>query len=180
MRCLILAATTGYDVIAMQMLLLGGGLGLTTAPATEAIMGSLPPDKAGVGSAVDDTTREFGGTLGVAIVGSVFASLYSHGIGSAAALSALPADLRSTMGHSMAVAHAVITQMPREQTAAVRDAINTAFHDGLHTATLACAGIALTAATIVAWLLPAQEATQKPTKTQQTQPHPAVAALIET
>jgi EmrB/QacA subfamily drug resistance transporter len=174
------AATTGYDVIAMQMLLLGGGLGLTTAPATEAIMGSLPPDKAGVGSAVNDTTREFGGTLGVAIVGSVFASLYSHGISSAAALSALPADLRSTTGRSIAVAHAVITQMPPGQTTAVRDAINSAFHDGLHIATLACAGIAFAAAIIVAWLLPAREAAEKPTKTLQTQPHSAITALVET
>ena len=70
-------AATPYAVIAMQMVLLGGGLGLTTAPATEAIMGSLSADKAGVGSAVNDTTRELGGTLGVAIVGSVFASVYS-------------------------------------------------------------------------------------------------------
>ncbi len=57
-------AATPYSQIAMQMLLLGGGLGLTTAPATEAIMGSLSADKAGVGSAVNDTTRELGGTLG--------------------------------------------------------------------------------------------------------------------
>src|ERR1700761_146907 len=56
-------AATPYTEIALQMLLLGGGLGLTFAPATEAIMGSLPADKAGVGSAVNDTTREFGGTL---------------------------------------------------------------------------------------------------------------------
>jgi hypothetical protein len=173
------AASTGYGVIAMQMLLLGGGLGLTTAPATEAIMGSLPPDKAGVGSAVNDTTREFGGTLGVAIVGSIFASLYSHGIGAAPGLSALPADLRSTMGRSMAVAHAVITKMPPGQTGAVRDAINSAFHDGLHVGTLACAGIALAAAIVVAWLLPARDAAQEPTKTPEPQPHPASAALVE-
>ena len=69
-------AATPYSQIAMQMLLLGGGLGLTIAPATEAIMGSLSADKAGIGSAVNDTTRELGGTLGVAIVGSVFASVY--------------------------------------------------------------------------------------------------------
>ena len=58
------------------MVLLGVGLGATTAPATESIMGSLSADKAGVGSAVNDTTRELGGTLGVAIIGSVFSSIY--------------------------------------------------------------------------------------------------------
>lgn len=151
-------ADTSYTDIALQMLLLGGGLGLTTAPATEAIMGSLPPGKAGVGSAVNDTTREFGGTLGVAIVGSIFASLYSHGISSAEALSGLPGALRAAMGRSMAVAHGVIIQVPAGQAAAVRDAVNDAFHDGLHIGTLVCAGIALGAAVIVAWLLPAREA----------------------
>src|ERR1700724_2314991 len=95
-------AATPYIQIALQMVLLGGGLGLTTAPATESIMGSLPADKAGVGSAVNDTTRELGGTLGVAIVGSVFASVYSGRLGSDSTLSALPADVRSAMERSMA------------------------------------------------------------------------------
>ena len=103
---------TPYIEIAMQMLLLGGGLGLTTAPATEAIMGSLCADKAGVGSAVNDTTRELGGTLGVAIVGSVFASVYSGRLGSDSALAALPGDVRATMARSMAAAHKVIGQLP--------------------------------------------------------------------
>ena len=89
-------ASTPYVEIAAQMVLLGGGLGLTTAPATESIMGSLSADKAGVGSAVNDTTRELGGTLGVAIVGSVFASIYSGRLGSDATVSALPAEQFAT------------------------------------------------------------------------------------
>ena len=60
------SATTPYLEIVGQMIVLGAGLGLTTAPATESIMGSLSADKAGIGSAVNDTTRELGGTLGVA------------------------------------------------------------------------------------------------------------------
>jgi MFS transporter, DHA2 family, multidrug resistance protein len=55
----------------VSMALMAAGLGLTTSPATEAIMGALPRDKAGAGSAVNDTTREIGGTLGVAVIGSV-------------------------------------------------------------------------------------------------------------
>src|SRR6185312_614726 len=100
-------AATPYIQIALQMVLLGGGLGLTTAPATEAIMGSLSADKAGVGSAVNDTTRELGGTLGVAIVGSVFASVYSGRVGSNAAVAALPEQVRATMERSMAAAYQV-------------------------------------------------------------------------
>jgi hypothetical protein len=57
----------------------GGGLGLITAPATEAILGAVPKEKAGVGSAVNDATRLFGAALGVAVIGSIAASLYhSH------------------------------------------------------------------------------------------------------
>ena len=70
-------ATSSYWLVVGQMFFMGGGLGLVNAPATEAIMGSLPPAKAGVGSAVNDTARELGGTLGVAIIGSLFASVYS-------------------------------------------------------------------------------------------------------
>src|SRR6202008_4892591 len=87
-------AATPYIQIALQMVLLGGGLGLTTAPATEAIMGARSPDKAGVASAVNDTTRELGGPLGVAIVGSVFASVYSGRLGSNAAVGELPEQVR--------------------------------------------------------------------------------------
>lgn len=57
-------------------LLMGAGIAMAMAPATESIMGSLPRDKAGVGSAVNDTTRQIGGALGVAIIGSVLAGSY--------------------------------------------------------------------------------------------------------
>jgi EmrB/QacA subfamily drug resistance transporter len=64
------SATTGYGTIAAQMVVLGTGMGLTSAPATEAIMGVVPKAKAGVGSAVNDATRLLGGTLGVAVIGA--------------------------------------------------------------------------------------------------------------
>jgi EmrB/QacA subfamily drug resistance transporter len=146
-------ADTPYIQIAIQMLLLGGGLGLTFSPATEAIMGSLPVDKAGVGSAVNDTTRELGGTLGVAIAGSIFASVYSGHLG-AAALTGLPAD---AMRHSMALAHTVIQRLPAQQAGHVRAAVDRAFLDGLQVSSLVCAGIALGAAIVVGWLLPARQ-----------------------
>ena len=60
-----------------QMVLMGLGMGLISTPATESILLVLPPARAGVGSAVNDATRELGGTLGVAVVGSLFASLYA-------------------------------------------------------------------------------------------------------
>ena len=64
---------------------MGSGMGLTIAPATESIMGSLPKEKAGVGSAVNDTTRELGGALGVAVIGSILSSVYTAHLTDAAA-----------------------------------------------------------------------------------------------
>lgn len=154
-------AATPYIQIASQMLLLGGGLGLTFSPATEAIMGSLSADKAGVGSAVNDTTRELGGTLGVAIAGSIFASVYSGHLG-ASALTGLPAD---AMRHSMALAHTVIQHLPPQQAGHVRAAVDRAFLDGLQVSSLVCAGIALGAAIVVGWLLPAREPARQEERT---------------
>jgi len=162
-------AATPYLEIAIQMLMLGGGLGLTTAPATESIMGSLSADKAGVGSAVNDTTRELGGTLGVAIVGSVFASIYSSRLGSNAVVSALPEQVRATMERSMAAAQQVISQLPPPVIPDVRAAVNTAFLDGLQIGSLVSAGIAAAAAVVVAVLLPARAK----------QPVPVAAELAE-
>ena len=73
-----ITTTTGYGRLGIAMLFMGVGMGLAGAPATESIMGALPRDRAGIGSAVNDTTRELGGALGVAIVGSIVSSLYSN------------------------------------------------------------------------------------------------------
>jgi MFS family permease len=66
--------------IAWRMVIMAAGMGLTMAPATESIMGSVPRAKAGVGSAVNDTTRQVGGALGIAIIGSVMSSVYGSRI----------------------------------------------------------------------------------------------------
>ncbi len=70
--------TLGSDYwdLLFPMLVLASGMGLTMAPATESIMGAIPREKAGVGSAMNDTTRQVGGALGVAVIGSVLASVY--------------------------------------------------------------------------------------------------------
>ena len=67
---------TPYVVLAVGMVLLGAGISMTTAPATTAIISAVPPSKAGVASAVNDTTRELGGALGIAALGTIVSSLY--------------------------------------------------------------------------------------------------------
>jgi EmrB/QacA subfamily drug resistance transporter len=77
---LVVASTStvalGYPRVFIAQLLIGFGIATAMAPATESIMGALPRHKAGVGSAMNDTTRQVGGALGVAVVGSVYASAY--------------------------------------------------------------------------------------------------------
>ncbi len=68
--------TSYWATIVPQMVLMGLGMGLISTPATESIMLVLPPGRAGVGSAVNDATRELGATLGVAVIGSVFSSVF--------------------------------------------------------------------------------------------------------
>jgi EmrB/QacA subfamily drug resistance transporter len=68
---------TSYPYVISYFMLMAAGMGMTMPSATESVMGALPRDKAGVGSAVNDTTRQVGGALGVAIIGSVVSSVYS-------------------------------------------------------------------------------------------------------
>ena len=133
---------------------LGGGLGLIQAPATEAIMGSLPPAKAGVGSAVNDTARELGSTLGVAIVGSVFSSIYASKIGSALAGSPVPQQAidiaKESVGGAEVVAHQAGQQAGPQAESLVHTAINNSFVDGWHAGSWVCFGVVLVGA-LVAW-----------------------------
>jgi hypothetical protein len=65
----------GAGIWSVQMVVYGLGMGLTSAPATESIVGAISRRMAGVGSAVNDTARLIGGTLGVAVIGSIYASV---------------------------------------------------------------------------------------------------------
>ena len=75
--------TASYWWFALGIVIEALGMGITTAPSTGAIMQSLPLHKAGVGSAVNDTTRELGGALGVAVLGSLVASHFRSSFGHA-------------------------------------------------------------------------------------------------
>ena len=72
-----LADGGSYLPTGMGLLLFGLGIGIAMPASTELIMATLPPNRAGVGSAVNDTVREFGGALGVAVVGSIAATSYT-------------------------------------------------------------------------------------------------------
>jgi EmrB/QacA subfamily drug resistance transporter len=140
--CCALSSTNGdrtaYWIIVLQMLPMGMGLGLVNATGADLIMQGLPREKAGIGSAVNDTARELGGTLGVAAMGSLFASLYSRTIGEKLAALPLPADALQLCRESVVAAAHVAHQAgalfgpAAEQT--ILSAISPAFLAGFHAA----------------------------------------------
>jgi EmrB/QacA subfamily drug resistance transporter len=72
---------TPYPPLALFVAVMGAGMGLVMAPASSIIMETVPADQASAGSAVNDTVREVGGALGIAVVGSVVAAIYGHRLG---------------------------------------------------------------------------------------------------
>ncbi len=155
-------ADSSYWLIVGQMFFMGGGLGLVNAPATEAIMGSLPPAKAGVGSAVNDTARELGSTLGVAIVGSLFASVYASRLGELLTGTAVPstalAQAKDSVGAAVEVARQAGEQAGPQAGLLVKHAVDTAFVDGFHAGSWISAGVVFAGALIALRWLPRRAA----------------------
>jgi EmrB/QacA subfamily drug resistance transporter len=144
---------SGYGRVALALAILGAGMGTAMAPATDSIMGSLPLAKAGVGSAMNDTTRQVGGALGVAILGSVLAS--SYGAAMEPVVGQLPADAAATATDSIGGAVAVGSQIGEAGLELIR-AASEAFIDGMNAAVWVAVGVALLGA-IVTWVyLPAR------------------------
>ena len=150
-------ASTPYYVIVAQMLMGGGGLGLITAPATEAIMGAVPTAKAGVGSAVNDATRLFGAALGVAVIGSVAASLYGDRLSSTLPRG-LPAQAAAAAKGSVGSALIAAKSMGAAGHALTTSAVG-AFEHSLSGALHVAGAVALLGAVMAALLLPARPRT---------------------
>ncbi len=135
------------------MVLIGAGMGLTSAPATESIMGVVRPDQADAGSAVNDATREVGGTLGVAVLGGVYASTYIHRLNAHALPLVAPAVVH-TARSSLGAGQAAAAQLAGPAQAALHQAVTGGFLSGLHAACLLAAGVCLIGAFTVVALLP--------------------------
>jgi len=148
-------AHTGYLPILVTQCVFAVGMGLTIAPATASIMGAVPPDRAGVGSAINDTTRQVGGALGVAIMGSVGASLYRHNATHALARTHLPTSVSAQALDSVGSALTAAHQLPPVLAHTVSSAASHAFIRGLDIASLVGFGVAV-GGVLVAWrFLPA-------------------------
>ncbi|NVN51967.1 MFS transporter [Mycolicibacterium hippocampi] len=138
--------TQYWTIIVPQMLLMGLGIGLVSTPATESIMLVLPPARAGVGSAVNDATRELGSTLGVAVVGSLFSSIFGAHLADSAFAAA---GKVGEAADSVQVAFGFATDNPTLLIAAQHS-----FLAGLTTACAVIAGLCFTAAVVGIGALP--------------------------
>jgi EmrB/QacA subfamily drug resistance transporter len=179
------SATTSYWLIVAQMILLGSGMGLTSAPATEAIMGVVAKERAGAGSAVNDATRLFGGTLGVGVVGSVAATLYTNRLAST-----LPAHLparavsaaQGSVGGAIVASHTMANLGLAHSAQQLSDVAVNAFLFSRTGGCLVAAGVALAGAVMAALLLPARPAPTRqpsmPVEDRELTPQPAEPVLV--
>jgi EmrB/QacA subfamily drug resistance transporter len=139
-------ATSSYRVLAVGLLVLGAGMGAAMTPATSAITSALPRAQQGVASAMNDLSREVGGALGIAVLGSVMTAIYRNHL----SLPGVPAAIADKARDSLAIAAHI--------GGPVASQADSAFIDGFHVAFFTAAGAAVIAAAAVATLLPRRDA----------------------
>jgi EmrB/QacA subfamily drug resistance transporter len=145
---------TAYPPLAVAVAIMGAGMGLVMAPASTTIMTTVPAHQAGAGSAINDTIREVGGALGIAIVGSLAAGVYSAKLGTALTAAHVPHAVSHVATGSVAAADIVARHVGGPQgaqlAAAAHSAFTTAMADGMRVA----AAVALAAAIAAVFALP--------------------------
>jgi EmrB/QacA subfamily drug resistance transporter len=127
-------------------------MGCIMGPATGSVMGAVPKDKSGVASAMNDVTRQVGGSLGTAVIGSLISSVYASRIADTA--SALPPDTQHAVEDSIGMANTVASQLPADQGAKLAEAAADAFTQALGIGFGVAAVCALAAAVVVKLKLP--------------------------
>ena len=155
----LVAASLGIDTpffgpVLISMVLIAAGLGLVAAPSTDAILAVLPPAKAGVGSAVNDVTRELGGAFGVAVVGAVFSSVYGPRLVERLGSLHLPAPALAAARSSTAAALQVAGNAPLQARALIIHAAQTSFVEGFSLGSIVCAGVVVVGAVFAFLVLP--------------------------
>jgi EmrB/QacA subfamily drug resistance transporter len=164
--------TSGYGIIFASQVVFAFGMGLLIAPATASIMGSVPPTRAGMGSAINDTTRQVGGALGVAVMGSVAAAGFRSDL-----VHRVP-HVAASARDSLAAALDVATSLGRRVGASrLVEASQHAFIHGLRLASWVAFAIALIGAAFAWRLLPGGRALASTTTTA---PDASVAATVTT
>src|SRR4051812_16154793 len=149
----LVTAGTSYLVLLVPTVVMSAGMALSTPSLTGSIMSAVPLGKAGVGSAMNDVTRELGGALGVAVLGSLVASRYDSLI--SGAISALPEQAHAAADSSLAGALEVSARLGGADGQHIATTAKEAYTSGMNTATLVAAVVAAIGSVIVYRKLPA-------------------------
>src|SRR3954451_4488105 len=149
-------------------------MGWVMGPSTESVMGSVPPEKSGVASAMTDVPRQVGGSLGTAIIGSLISSLYGSRM--AESVSSLPHAAQVASEDSIGKAHSIAATLPASEGASLAHAASVAYTDALGIGFAIAAAAAVAAAFAVRRWLPARHA-EEPVVTADVIALPAGAGL---
>ncbi|MEU7338818.1 MFS transporter [Streptomyces sp. NPDC007074] len=152
---LLLGQDTPIWVLEVLFFLMGTGMAHVMPPATVMIMSSLPREKAGSGSAVNNTFRQVGGALGIAVLGSLLSTSYRNGIDSH--LGTMPSSDRRTAAESVQATLTVAERLGPAGRALVQPA-HDAFIHAMHIAAMGSAAVALVGAVVVLLFLPGKNA----------------------
>jgi EmrB/QacA subfamily drug resistance transporter len=159
-------ASTSYTLLVEQMAVLGLGLGLVNTAGTGMIMNHAPSGRAGLASSINDTTREIGGLLGVAVMGSVFNARYRDEIANRFAGSGLPADavaiLKSSVGAAEGVMNHIAAAAGPAAASITGHHVSESFLSGFHLSAWIAAAAAALGACLLAASGPARAAEALP------------------
>ena len=137
---------TAYPALAVAVAIMGAGMGLVMAPASNTIMTTVPAHQAGAGSAINDTIREVGGALGVAIVGSLSAAVYRSRLGSALATAHAPGQVTHAATGSVAAADLTAARLGGAHGGELVTAAHSAFVTSMSVGMKVAAAVALASA----------------------------------
>lgn len=154
---------SGFGLLLISLVIIGVGVGLVVAPSTGAIMSSLPPDQAGVGSAINDAARQIGAATGVAVLGSIWSSAYRSGLTPAEVGSAVPSAAIQASQESLGAVAQSAAQLPAAAGNELLEAARAAFVHGSNVANLVGAAVVLVAAGLAFRLLPKGNANERVT-----------------
>ncbi|MGO9343946.1 MAG: MFS transporter [Acidimicrobiales bacterium] len=149
-----------YTPLAVFVAVMGAGMGLVMAPASDIIMSTVPADQAGAGSAVNDTVREVGGALGIAVVGSVVAAIYGHDLGGVLSRHHAPAGVTHEATGSIAAADGIAGHVGGSVGGELANAAHVAFTTAMGAGMRVAAGVALTGALACFFALPRRPASE--------------------
>jgi EmrB/QacA subfamily drug resistance transporter len=143
---------TPYWQVLLVLLVLGIGIGFIMSPATNSVMSSLPPNRAGIGSAMNDTTRQLGGALGVAILGALMNGIYRSHVAALAKVNGISPANFSEILSSVQNAHMAATKLAGDASALVIQTSSLAFVAGMDRAFF-IGSVAMILGAVAAWMI---------------------------